>query len=175
MFIDSLDAKLNDAGGIYISCNIFMAAVQMMGGYCFYTMYFNSFFLTFQRTVLPPTPSWGHTIFTSVTGWGPGEGHFKNSQIPYYPLFPLLYLWLPNSLKPSHITNKFSSIMSLKHPPGLIKVTLCFGAVCACKMSENTEFIVWCKNTLWMLTEHWLSMGIKDGEWQNCVNTNEGS
>jgi hypothetical protein len=29
--IDSLDANLSVIGGIYISCNIFMAAVQMMG------------------------------------------------------------------------------------------------------------------------------------------------
>jgi hypothetical protein len=33
MFIDVLRAKLSVAGGIYISCNIFMAVVQMMAVY----------------------------------------------------------------------------------------------------------------------------------------------
>ena len=173
VLIDSLDAKLNDAGGIYISCNIFMVAVQMKGVCCFYTMYLNSFFMKFQRNVLPPPPSWGHNISTPVTGWGPEEGHFKNSQIPYYPLFPLLYLWLPISLKPSHITNKFSSTTSLKHPRGPIWSPFTWRQYMPAKC-QKIQSSLWCKNALWMLNENWLSMGAKHGEQQNCINTNQG-
>jgi hypothetical protein len=114
MFINGLNAKLNVAGGIYISCNIFTAVVQMMGVCWVYTMCLNLFFLTFQRNVLPPPPSWGHTIFSSVTVWGREEGHFRNSQIPYLH-FSLscscdcqipsnLSTWPTNFLPPLHLS-----------------------------------------------------------------------
>jgi len=92
------------------------------------------------------------TLFSHVAEWGPEEGHFKNSQVPYYRLFCLLYLWLWNTLKPYHITNKFSSTTSLKHPLDQFSHPVLQGSMC---LQNVRKYKVHCVVWKWSLNVNW--------------------